>query len=491
MSVEERQELVEQLRAIFGGGDSSSDNSSDSDPSLAASGTDTPEPERMVSLQSVLEGVHPADIAEAMDRLSDAEALQVFGALDNTRAAEVLDELDNDTARYLLDNDVPGRIADLLELLPPDDAAEFVAEIAEASPARAEELLEELAEQNPEDAAEVKELLSYGEQTAGRLMTDKFVRLRAEMSVDEAFITIRRSDPEVETLNDLYVVEPLPSGEERLLGVLSLRGLVRAHPDSRVAGIMMREPITVTVDTDREEVAQIISKYDLLALPVLDRSGALAGIVTIDDILDVLIEEQTEDILKQGAIEPGMLTMPYFATPILRVVRSRVTWLMLLFVGGTITAQVMKHFAPELEKFTPLTFFIPLLIGTGGNTGAQSVSTIIRSMAIRDIRPGDTMRVLVRELCSGLLLGLTLGLIAFAWAFVTNRNDGNLPLVVGLSVVVICTWANTMGSLIPLIAQRFKIDPALVSAPLITTLVDASGLAIYLWVAKLLLTQLH
>jgi magnesium transporter len=482
MSAEERAELVERLRAVFAAVTTAGEE-----------GEESSAPDLTDALRIALEGVHPADIAEAMERLSDEESLQVFGALDNTRAAEVLDELDQDKARYLLDNDVPGRIADLLEILPPDDAAEIVAEIAEASPARAEELLTELAEQNPEDATEIKELLSYGEKTAGRLMTDKFVRLRADMTVDEAFVSIRRSDPEVETLNDLFVVD-VPSvyapEAERLLGVVSLRGLVRANPQDQVSAIMARDLITVNVDTDQEEVAQLISKYDFLALPVLDRVGNLAGIVTVDDVVDVLVEEQTEDVLKQGAIEPGVLNLPYFSTPITKVVRSRVTWLVLLFAAETATGSVLRHFDSELAKVTALSYFIPLLIGTGGNTGAQTVSTIIRGMAVKEIRARDTFRVLVREMGSGLLLGLVLGLIAFGRSLLWKTGT-DLALVVGLSILAICAWANTIGCLIPLVAQRFKIDPALVSAPLITTLVDATGLAIYLWIAKLLLHQLH
>lgn len=438
------------------------------------------------ALAVVLEDEHPADIAEAMDRLSDADALIVFGALDNARAAEVLDELDPDTARYLLDHDVPGRLADLLDILPMDDAAGV---IAEASPERAEELLRDLSERSPEDAAEVKELLSYGEQTAGRLMTDKFVRLSAGMTVEEAFAAVRRSDPEVETLSDLYVVEPLPGGEERLVGVLSLRELVRARPEDRIGDVMVDDPITVTVDTDREEVARAIAKYDFMAMPVLDRQGNLAGIVTVDDIVDILIEEQTEDVLKQSAIEPGVLDLPYFSVPIPRVVRSRVTWLVLLFLAETATGSVLRHFDDELKRVTALSFFIPLLIGTGGNTGAQTVSTIIRGLALKEIRFRDTWRVLFRELVSGLLLGVLLGVLAFGRAMMW-KSGVQLSLVVGLTILAICTWANLIGSLIPLAAQRLKVDPALVSAPLITTLVDATGLAIYLMIAKMLLDAL-
>ncbi len=442
-----------------------------------------------LAMTAALKGRHPADISDAMERLNRAEALAVFNWLDNARAAEVLDEVDGDLARFLVDNAPPGRIADLLDRLPMDDAAEV---LAEASPQQAKTLLADLTARSPEDAAEVRELLSYPPSSAGRLMTDKFVRLSAAQTVDEAFVSVRTSDPDVETLTDLYVVEGGERTGERLVGVLSLRELVRARPDQKIGAVMTPDLITVRVDTDQEEVARLISKYDFLAMPVLDAQGMLAGIITVDDIIDVLVEEQTEDALKQGGItvEPGVINQPYFTVPNWRSVRSRVMWLVLLFVAETATGSVLRHFDSELAKVTALAFFIPLLIGTGGNTGAQTVSTIIRGLALKEIRMQDIGRVLLREFASGALLGLLLGLIAFGRALMWHSGV-QLSLVVGLTILVICAWANTIGSLIPLIAQRLKIDPALVSAPLITTLVDATGLAIYLMIAKVLLSQLR
>lgn len=448
-------------------------------------------PEVRDALRDALDGCHPADIAEAMERLPDPDALRVFSVLDTTRAAEALDELDADKARYLLDHDVPGRIAALLDILPMDDAAEVLAEAA--SPERQREILDDLSRRSPDDAAEVRELLSYPPGSAGRLMTDRFVRLRASMTVDEAFAAVRNSDPEAETLNDLYVVEPAARrGEERLVGVLSLRDLVRQPGPRPLTEFMVTDLVTVRVDTDQEEVARLIGKYDFLAMPVLDPDDNLAGIITVDDVVDVLIQEQTEDFLRQGAVtaESGVTGASYFSVPIWRVVRARLPWLTLLFVAGTGTGFLLRSFQQELEKVVALTLFMPLLIGTGGNTGAQTVATVIRAITLKDLRGRDTPRVLVRELLSGLLLGGLLGIIAFALAMVLTR-DPLLALVVSLAVAAICTWANTMGALVPLFADRLKIDPALISSPLITTLVDTTGLLIYFLIAKALLTQLR
>lgn len=437
------------------------------------------------ALAAVLRGYHPADIAEVMERLDDTESIRVFRVLDLVRAAEVLDELDSDTARYLLDNEVPERIASLLDILPADDVAEIVSEVSTVE--KQEAILKDLADRAPEDAKDVRELLAFKPGTAGRLMTDRFVSLSPDQSAESAFATLRSFADDAETFNALYVLEG-----ERLVGVLSLRDLLRAKPNQRLGELMVRDIVSIPADLDQEEVARLVAKYDFTALPVILPDGTMAGIVTVDDVVDILNEEQTEDFLKQSAIsaEPGMASLSYFSVPIWRVVRSRVGWLLLLFVGGTLTQEILHQAEASLDRVAALATFIPLLIGTGGNTGAQSVSTLIRALALGEVRTRDLLRVLLRELCGGLMLGLLLGTIAFLWTR-ARGNSVELSLVVGMTVVAVCTWANLMGSLIPMAASKLKIDPALVSAPLITTLVDASGLIIYLTIARALLAQLH
>lgn len=442
-----------------------------------------------LALVAATQGARPEDIAEALRDLTNPEALAIFNWLDNDRAAQVLGNLEPDTARYILHNAPPARIADLLDRLPMDDAAWV---ISEAEPDRASILLSQLQARAPQDAEEVRELLTYPEGTAGRLMTEQFLRLDAESTVGDAVTRVRQADKELETLTDLYVVEQEAGGLEKLVGVLSLRQLLYSRDEQIIRDVMVTEVVTVTVDNDQEEVAALFSKYDFLAMPVLDREGYLAGILTVDDIIDVLKEEQTEDQLRFSGIsvEPGVANLPYFSTPIFKVVKSRVSWLILLFVAETATGFVLRHFENELAKVVALSFFIPLLIGTGGNTGAQTVSTIIRGLALKEIKFSDTRRVLLREIASGLLLGAFLGTIGGLRAMMWG-SGWELSLVVALTLLAICTWANTIGSLIPLLAQRLKIDPALVSAPLITTLVDATGLVIYLSIARMLLTALR
>ena len=250
---------------------------------------------------------------------------------------------------------------------------------------------------------------------------------------------------------------------------------------------MNTELVTVAPDTDREEVARLVSHYDYLAMPVVTPDKHMLGIIPVDDVIDALVAEQTEDIMKFGGLEGGGISnQPYFTVPLPMVIRKRVGWLFLLFVAETFTGTVLRHFEDELAKVVALSFFIPLLIGTGGNTGAQTVSTLIRGLALGQIQMRDIWRVIQRELLSGLLMGSLLGIVAFGRALLWGSST-QLSLVVGLTVVAICTWANTIGALIPLLAYRLRIDPAVVSAPLITTLVDATGLAIYMLIAKAIL----
>jgi len=437
---------------------------------------DALEASELDQLRALLAAQHPADVADVIDRLDDDDQLRVFQLLSPAQAAEVLDETSAEATRDLLDRLPPDEAGDLLDRLPMDDVAEILSEDA---PERQQDLL---AAMEPGDAAEVRLLLQYPPQSAGRLMTERFVRVRPEMTAAETIAHLRRVDPEVETMTDLYVLDDA----KRLIGVVSLREVIIAPEHRRLADIMHTQVVTVAPDTDQEEVSRLVSRYDFLALPVVAPDRRMLGIITVDDVIDVLVQEMTEDVLRFGGVEGGIIDQPYFTVPILRVVRKRVAWLLLLFLAETFTGSVLRLFEGELAQVVALSFFIPLLIGTGGNTGAQTVSTLIRGLALGEIRPHDAWRVIVRELGSGLLLGLLLGGVAFGRALLWGST---LPLaaVVGLTIIAICTWANTIGSLIPLVAQKVGVDPALVSAPLITTLVDATGLAIYLLIAKVLL----
>lgn len=427
-------------------------------------------------LRMLLANRHPADIAEVIDRLDDDDKIRLFRLLPARQAADVLGETSADATRELLEQMPAEEVGDLLDSLPMDDVAEI---LTEDVPHRQHELLTAM---EPRDAAEVRSLLSFPPRSAGRLMTDKFVRVRPEMSAADAIAFLRLIDPEIESFTDLYVLNPV----QQLLGVVSLRAVITAPHERLMSEIMNPHIVTVPPETDQEQVARLVARYDVLALPVVG-DGRMLGIVTVDDVIDVLVSEGTEDVMRFAGIEGGPeLDQPYFTVPILRVVRKRIVWLLLLFLAGTLTSSVLSIFEGELERLVVLSVFIPLLIGTGGNTGAQTVSTVIRGLALGEIRSRDTPRVILRELFSGLLLGALLGCVAFVWTLLGGYPI-ELAAVIALTILAICLWANIIGSLVPMVAQKFGIDPAVVSAPLITTLVDATGLAIYLLIAKALL----
>ena len=443
-----------------------------------------------LGLTSALRGVRAEDISEAARELSNPEVLAVFNWLDNERAADLLGLLEDEATGYILENAPAARVTDMLDRLPMDDAADV---LDEASPEKAEELLQSLARTAPDDAEEIRDLLSYPERSAGRLMTDAFVRLRADMSVNEAFAVVRDTDEEVETISDLFITEVVGENREVLIGVISLRELVRAgarrkDPNVRVRDFMVTDVISVSTDTDQEECARLIAKYDFMALPVLERNGNFVGIITVDDIIDVLVEEGTEDLLRSGAVTPT--EKPYLSNSIFDIFKQRFGWLLLLFVAESFTGSVLRHYEDELAKVVALSFFVPLLIGSGGNAGAQAVTTITRALALGEVTFRDMLRVVWREARAGMLLGLALGVVGFVRVLFWG-NGSNLALVIGLSQLVVIVWAVTVGASLPIIFKKLGLDPAVMSAPFITTLVDATGLVFYFSIAKVLLPELR
>jgi magnesium transporter len=393
------------------------------------------------------------------------------------RAVQVMDQPTLTRRAVILEQLEPARAARILEGMAADERTDIVQQMGEHDRRR---LLPKLS---AEVRAEMERLLQYPDHTAGGIMTTEFVRLDPSMTVGAALKHIRSVARDKESIYACYIQEP---GTGRLLGSVSLRDLVMAEMDRPVTGIMRRKPVTVAALDDQKAVAHRIAKYNLLAVPVVEKDGSVVGFVTVDDVIDVLIEEQTDDILKMGGVESGALDKPYFENPILRVVRKRIGWLLLLFVAETFTGTVLRHYEGELAAVVALSFFIPLLIGTGGNAGSQTVTTIIRSIALGEIKLKDAWRVLAREASTGVIVGVVVGGVAFGRALMWGAHMP-LAITVAITVLVICTWSTTVGSVIPIAAERFGVDPAVLSAPLITTLVDATGLIIYFRIAKVIL----
>jgi magnesium transporter len=334
-------------------------------------------------------------------------------------------------------------------------------------------------------------MLRYPDHSAGAIMTTEFVHLDPGMNVAQALTRVRAEGRDFEHIYGCYVLDP-PTG--KLLGAVSLRDLVLAEPDRPLPQVMHPRPIAVQVLEDREAVARTIGRYNLLAVPVLEHDGTVVGCVTVDDIIDVLTEEQTEDVLKLGAVEPDVLDEPYLDVSFSRMIRKRAGWLVILFLSEMLTATAMGFFEDEIARAVVLALFVPLIISSGGNSGSQATTLIIRALALGEVRLRDWWRIMRREVYAGLALGLILGTIGFLrialWSAFGDVYGPHWPLVgltVGLSLVGVVLWGTLSGSMLPLILRRLGFDPASSSAPFVATLVDVTGLVIYFTVAWLVL----
>ena len=433
--------------------------------------------ESMVGIGAEVGHLAPADLAELINQLTLAEAATVVSMLPVARLIEICNQPTMRRRAAILEHLDPERTAAILAGLSADERTDIIQKM------NLHERHRVLPKLSAEIRTEVEHLLQYPDHTAGGIMTTEFVRLDPTMTVGEALKHVRATARERESIYACYVLVPETSF---LLGAVSLRDLVMAELNRPVSEVMRRRPVTVSAMDDQEAVAKKIAKYNLLAVPVLEQDGSVVGFVTVDDVIDVLVEEQTEDILRMAGVEPGALDKPYFDNPILRVVRKRIGWLLLLFVAGTMTSAVLHRFEGELAAVVALSFFIPLLIGTGGNAGAQTVMTVIRSLALGEVGVRQAGRVVLREATTGMIVGLLVAPVAFGQALLW-RQPIELALTVSVTMFAICCWSTTVGSLIPIAAERFGVDPAVLSAPLITTLVDATGLVIYFTIAKLIL----
>lgn len=434
-----------------------------------------------------LEGVRPEDLAEAFQRMEVEEGLAVLQQLEADLAADVLVELPTEIARAYLSELPDTTLAHYLDILPMDDALDLREELPME---RFEALLELIPD---EDALEIRRLMQYPEDSAGRLMTEDFLEVGPEETMADVLQRIRETpEEEYEMVNEIYVLDPA----RHLLGVFTLREAIRADPDNTAADTMNEDVVSVMADVSGEEVAREISRYGLYAMPVLDRRGRMLGIVTVDDAQEVLEQAETEDVLKMAAV--GGDAEAYLSLGVWQLVRRRVPWLLALFVAESLTGNVLRYYGQGSDnelKMNPLTFFIPLLIGAGGNSGSQVTTTITRALAIGEVRVEDWWRVMRREIATAFLSGGILGAVGFlrAWLPVPVIGWGSsvgLSMVIGFTLPSIVLWSTTIGSLLPIGAKRVGIDPAVMSAPFITTFVDATGLVIYFEIAKHLLGHL-
>lgn len=423
---------------------------------------------------SLVEESDPGQWPAVIPQLDDAELPKLVELLPADELTDLLGEIEPIEAAQILATLSHPHAADLLEAMAPDDATDVIDALPDE---QAEQILIQM---EPADAAEIRELLAFPPDSAGGIMTPGFVAISPNLRASQAIAALQRVAEEAETVYYVYVVDD----QEHLLGVLSLHRLVLTRPDTTIRDLMVTDPVRIDANADRETAARLLVDRNLLALPVVDANNRLVGIITQDDVADVLEDEATEDIERLGGSQP--LDVPYRYAGVSLLFRRRILWLLLLFAAEAYTGTVMRHFEGELAQVVALSFFIPLLIGTGGNIGSQVTTTLVRAIAVGEVSLRDARWVLAKELIVGLILGLVMAVVAFGRAQLLHVGS-DVGFVISLTILAICVWSAAVAAVLPLIINRLRIDPAVVSAPLITTLVDGTGLVIYFTIAKRLL----
>lgn len=430
-------------------------------------------------LGALLEEMHDEDIADLVGLLEEEEAGKLLKALKAKEAAQIFERLDEETQETLVESMGMESIAPIVGEMAADDRVDLIEGLPDDV---GDTLLETLEKVDPEAAAEVEQLAQWPEDSAGGLMTTDYVSVGADLTVAGAIERIRGAANKVETVYYVYVV----TEKNRLHGVASLRDLLLAEPNAKMQEVMTENVVTVAPETDQEEVAKMMAKYDFYALPVLGADRKLLGVITVDDVMDVLTQEQTEDVQKLGGMAP--IEESYFQTGFWTFVQKRFIWLAVIFVGELFTGTAMRHYDYILEAVTKLSLYVPMLISTGGNSGSQSSTLIIRGLATGDVKPGDFWRVLRREAGQGIVMGLGLAAIGVfrVWAW----SDGTAMMAtIGVTLVAITVLGCTVGALFPLLLKRIGLDPATSSAPFIASLVDVFGIVVYLNIARFFMAE--
>ncbi|MBN1834344.1 MAG: magnesium transporter [Spirochaetales bacterium] len=427
-------------------------------------------------LKQLVAEVPMDELLEVWDSLDEEEELKIFSLLDLEQKVDLITSIPVSSQEALLESLTGDSAKALLAEMDPDDLADFIQSV---SPEVRDAVWNNLGE---EARKEAQFLLKYDYDDAAGLMTTRYLAVRPNLKVATALRWARRSAREVETVYSIYVLDPL----KRLLGVVSLRDLLAADDDALVQDVMEKKVVTVDQDTDQEEAARILETYDLIALPVVDHYHRLLGIITFDDIIDVIREEQSEDVYRMSAV--GASRTPYLESSLWALVRRRIPWLVVLLLAATLTTNVIAAYRSVLEAAVVLAFFIPIVTGTGGNSGTQSATLMIRGLATGELHFYDAGRIVLKELAVGLMIGLGLGVLTILRAmFLPPAVPLAEALAVGTAMCFVVVVATIVGSLAPLAIARLGLDPAVMAGPLMATLIDVSGLTIYFQTAKLLL----
>ncbi len=421
-------------------------------------------------VKETLSTLEPADISDFLAETTPVRRVLLFRLLSKELAIDVFEYMEGSEREDLLNSFTDKEAAEIIEEMSDDDRTALLDEL----PAKTVKKL--LLHLSPEERGVANRLLNYPDDSAGRVMTPEYIDLKADMTVADSLQHIRKNARSKETIYTCFVMD----SKRRLIGVVELEDLILAQPETPVDDVMDSDPVSATTTMDQEEVAQVMSRYDLHAVPVTDLEGRLVGIVTFDDVLDILEEEATEDFERMAGIQP--VEERYLDIGVITLARKRFMWLLICILAETITSSVLKNYSLALESVVALTFFIPLLIGTGGNAGTQSATLVIRGMTLGDIEWKNLGSVFLRETATGLLLGVALAVLAMGRAYMIGAGMG-VAITVALALVAVVLLGNLAGVLLPVVARVVRIDPAIMSGPFITTVVDVVGLIVYFEIA--------
>lgn len=429
------------------------------------------------ALRAELSEMNAVDIAMLFEELNREQALLVFRLLPKNEAAEVFSYMEPESQEVLISVLTNKELGFVMDELNMDDAADLIEEMPAGVVKRV------LRMTDPADRRIINQLLKYPEDSAGSVLTTEFVDLRAEMTIERALAHIRKTGPDKETIYTCYVTD----NDRHLQGIISVRELLLAHENQLIGDLMETNIISAATTEDQETVAALFAKYDLIALPIVDSENRLVGIVTVDDVVDIIQQETTEDIEKMAAVLPTERS--YLKTGIFETFRSRIPWLLLLMLSATVTGMIINSFESALSSMVALIAYMPMLMGTGGNCGSQSSVTIIRSLALGDIEFRDTLRIIWKELRVSLVCGVVLAVANFAKIFLLDNlllgANASIPvaLVVSVTVLITVVLSKLVGCTLPLLAKKLGFDPAVMASPFITTIVDAVSLGVYFLIA--------
>ena len=426
-------------------------------------------------LRQYLSELNHADVAALLEEMEDMLTLKTFRILPKDMAADVFSYLDVEDQQFILTSMSDKEAAGIIDNLMADDAVDLLEEM----PANVVKGI--LAIASPETRRDINHLLRYPEDSAGSIMTVEYVDLKETLTVEEAIARIRKVGLDSETINICYVLD----NKRTLVGTVALRYLLLSDPSAIIGDIMHRNVISIHTLMDQEEVARQFKKYEFTAMPVVDNEDRLVGIITVDDVVDILEEETTEDIEKMAAVVPS--DKPYLKMTVLDAFKKRIPWLLLLMISATFTGSIITSFESELSKYVVLTAFIPMLMDTGGNAGGQASAIIIRGISLDEIEFGDWARVVWKEIRTALLCGLTLSVCNFARLMIFDDVSVQVALVVCMTLLMAVIVAKIVGSTLPMLAKKIGLDPAVMASPFITTIVDAISLLIYFRVAEIVL----